>query len=173
MKKKIKYSYNVISQYQDGCNVIFGLEFDKIKSYVSKILNTLLSYDEVCSNTCFADLKFDTLSFDIIFVDDNKIQDINREYRQKDRPTDVITFALFADDDFKMIFENEINLGEILISVDTAIKQSKDNNNSFETEILTLICHGVLHLFGFDHLTNEDYNFIVKIQNDVLNAILS
>ena len=60
-----------------------------------------------------------------------------------------------------------------LISVDTAIKQSKDNNNSFETEILTLICHGVLHLFGFDHLTNEDYNFIVKIQNDVLNAILS
>jgi len=172
MKKKIKYSYSIVSEYNDGCDDILGFKISEIDDYVSKILDILISFDEVYKNSCLYELKFKTLSFDIVFVDDDKIHQINKEFRQKDRPTDVITFALFADDDFKMVFDDEINLGEIIISVDTAIRQAKDGNRSIKEEILTLICHGILHMMGFDHLTDEDYNFIVKIQNDVLKILL-
>lgn len=171
MKNKIKYSHSIVLQYDDFSDVT-KINIDKINEYVSKILDALLSFDEVYKNACFFNLKFKTLSFDIIFINDDEIHKINKEYRQKDRPTDVITFALFADDDFKMIFEDEINLGEILISLDTAKRQAEDGNRELETEILTLITHGILHLFGFDHQTEEDYNFIIKVQDDVLNVIL-
>ena len=88
----------------------------------------------------------------------------NREYRKKDHPTDVITFALFADseDDEKFIFEEEVNLGEILISIDTIKKQAKE---SVYDELLVVSAHGILHLLGFDHLTEEDYKFMVDKQN--------
>ena len=102
------------------------------------------------------------------FYTDSKIQEVNRDYRNKNVSTDVITFALFADDDFKMVMEDDIYLGEILISVDTAKKQAKDG---VKNEVSTLITHGILHLLGFDHQTEEDYNFIVNIQDRVLNLL--
>jgi len=164
--KKIKYLYGIDSKY-NSCNE-FDSVIKEIKPLVSKILDSLLNIKEVFDNSCLAKQKFKSLSFDILFVDDNEIQEINRDYRGKDIPTDVITFALFADDDFKFIADGDIPLGEILISLDTAQKQAKDG---IKTEILTLICHGILHLFGFDHQTEEDYNFIVDIQNRVLNLL--
>lgn len=164
MENTTKYSYNIASEYKGE----FGFELNEIESLVPKILDTLLKMDEIAYNTCFCDLKFNSLSFDILFVDDKKIQDVNKEYRDKDRPTDVITFALFADDDFKMVMDGDIYLGEILISVDTAKAQAKA---SVKEEVLTLICHGILHLFGFDHQIEEDYNFIVDIQNRVLSIL--
>ena len=60
------------------------------------------------------------------------------------------------------------DLGQIIVSLDTALRQAK---NSLEEEILTLICHGILHLFGFDHLTKKDYDFVVRIQNQVVKEI--
>lgn len=168
MKKiKTKYLFSIESEY-DG---ILGFYADEICSFVPKILDNLLSLEEISSSTCFSGMDFKILSFDILFTDDIKIRDINREYREKDSPTDVITFALFADDDFKMVLDNEINLGEIIISIDTAKKQADDNQVDIANEILTLICHGILHLFGFDHQTEEDYNFIVGVQNRVLQAV--
>ncbi len=167
MKRKIKYLFGLENEYEGS--VAFSSKF--FENFVPKILDNLLTIPEVSKNTCFFGLDFKTLSFDILFVDDVKIREINREYRDKDKATDVITFALFADDDFKPVLDGDINLGEILISIDTASKQSKDGDNAFFDEILTLICHGILHLFGFDHQTEEDYNFIVGIQNRVLQAV--
>lgn len=167
MKRKIEYLFGFENEYEGS--VAFNPEI--FENFVPKILDNLLTIPEVSKNTCFFGFDFKTLSFDILFVDDVKIREINREYRDKDKATDVITFALFADDDFKPVLDGDINLGEILISVDTARKQSKDGDNAFCDEILTLICHGILHLFGFDHQTEEDYNFIVGIQNRVLQAV--
>lgn len=166
MKKKIKYSFGLKNEYK---GVHKGkIKTTEVKTFVPKILDCLLNIDEVLSKTCFAELDFSILSFDILFVNDEKIYEINMKYREKDCPTDVITFALFADDDFKQVLDKEINLGEIIISLDTAARQAK---TSLRDEILTLICHGILHLFGFDHQIEEDYNFIVNVQNMVLNNI--
>ncbi len=164
MMKKIKYLYNINSEY-DGD---LGFEPDVIEAKVSKIINLLLNMDEIFDNSCLNGFKFKSISFDILFTDDSKIQEVNRDYRNKDVSTDVITFALFADDDFKMVMEDDIYLGEILISVDTAKKQAKDG---VKNEVSTLITHGILHLLGFDHQTEEDYNFIVNIQDRVLNLL--
>lgn len=164
MKRRIKYIFSLEFEYDDNLN----FDTRKIRKLVPTLLDNLLELPEISEHCCFFGFEFKTLSFDILFVDDVKIQAVNKEYRKKDVPTDVITFALFADDDFKPVLGDDINLGEILISVDTAKRQSAD---SLDDEILMLICHGILHLFGFDHQTEEDYNFIVDVQKRVLCSV--
>lgn len=164
MKKKIKYQYNIESEYEGKID----FQLNEINSQILNILDILLNIEEVFSNSCLENFKFKSISFDILFVNDDKIQTVNRDFRNKDKPTDVITFALFADDDFKMVMDDDIYLGEILISIDTAERQAQ---NGIKNEILTLICHGILHLLGFDHQTDEDYNFIVNIQDRVMSLL--
>lgn len=170
---KIKYLYNIVSEYNDKHSNEFDFilnedGINKITPVVEKILDNLLKIDEISSGACFFGLKFKSLSFDIVFTNDDKIHKINKEYRGKDSPTDVITFSLFADDDFKMVLEDDIYLGEILISLDRAKSQAQ---NGLLNEIYILITHGILHLFGFDHQTDKDYNFVVDIQNRILKSI--
>lgn len=136
-----------------------------LKRKISKIVDFLFEIDEIKSASSLSGFDFNTLAFDVLLTDDVEIHSINKQYREKDAPTDVITFALFADDDNKFVFEKTIELGEIIVSIDTAKRQAHE---SLEKEVLTLICHGILHLLGFDHLTNEDYNFVVGIQEIVM-----
>ena len=112
----------------------------------------------------YRDAHFD---FDVVFVDDARIKEINAQYRGKDCPTDVITFALFFDDENRVLTP-EIHLGEIIISVDTAKRQAEENGVTLEKEFETLVAHGILHLLGFDHQTQEDYDFVVGIQSRVI-----
>ena len=139
-----------------------------LKRKVSKIVNFLFENEDIKKNSAIKDFDVETLSFDIVFVDDKTIHSINKEYRKKDSPTDVITFALFADDEHKFVFNKTVELGEIIISVETAKRQARE---SLEKEILTLICHGILHLLGFDHLCEADYNFVVGIQDSVISRL--
>ena len=81
----------------------------------------------------------------IAFVSDNKIRTLNRQFRGVDKATDVLSFP--ADE--------KLNLGDIAVSVDTAAVQAKDNGLSFENEIAQLILHGLLHLCGYDHETDN------------------
>jgi len=128
--------------------------------------------DTLLKESCLDGYKFDTLTFDIFFCDSQKTHEINKEYRQKDYPADIITFAIFADDEFKFILDNDINLGEIIIAVDKVKEEALKANVSEEYELYFLIAHGILHLFGFDHQTEEDYNFVIKTQKDVLEKIM-
>ncbi len=110
-------------------------------------------------------------NFGITFCTDLEIHEINKEYRNIDKPTDVITFALFFDDDMKFVVENTIELGDIIISTDTAKRQALENNLAQEEEMTVLLTHGVLHLLGFDHMTEDDYNFVVDIQKKVFERL--
>ena len=69
------------------------------------------------------------------------------------------------------MYNDTIELGEIIISVDTLIKQAQENSNCIEDELYTLITHGILHLLGFDHLTQKDYDFVVGIQETVIKNL--
>ncbi|MBQ0105050.1 MAG: rRNA maturation RNase YbeY [Armatimonadetes bacterium] len=88
----------------------------------------------------------------ISFVSDVEIQNLNRQYRNIDRPTDVLSFALAEGEEMP----DDTMLGDIVISYDTAEKQAKEFNHPLEIEINHLICHSMLHLFGFDHIKEED-----------------
>ena len=156
-------------------NIYPDFEIDEIKvlSKTRKLTEFILSQENVFANSCLRDYKFDTLYFDIVLCDNKKIQEINKEYRKKDSPTDVITFAIFADspENERFIFDNEINLGEIIISLDKIKEQSNEHNQSFEDELYFLIAHGILHCLGFDHLTDEEYNFMINTQNKAKESL--
>ena len=81
----------------------------------------------------------------IAFVSDKSIRKLNQQFRNIDKATDVLSFP--ADD--------ETNLGDVAISVQTAAAQAKENGLTFETEIAQLILHGLLHLSGYDHETDN------------------
>ncbi|HYV84147.1 MAG TPA: rRNA maturation RNase YbeY [Pyrinomonadaceae bacterium] len=81
----------------------------------------------------------------IAFVSDKRIRELNRQFRGVDKPTDVLSFPA----------EEKLNLGDIAVSVDTAAIQAKENGLTFDGEIAQLILHGLLHLCGYDHETDN------------------
>lgn len=108
----------------------------------------------------------------VTFVDNNRIQDINREYRGKDKPTDVISFAL------EELGEGEIQisganmprvLGDIIISIDKAREQATDYGHSVARELGFLAVHGFLHLLGYDHETEEEEKEMFDLQRSILD----
>ena len=145
----------------------YNIDDVKIHKDTLKIADYIFSQDEIIEKSCLKDMKNYSIFFDIVLMNNEEIHRINREYRQKDSPTDVITFAIYADSkpEERFNFDNEIHLGEIMISLDRIEEQAKDNNVTFNDELYFIISHGILHLLGFDHLTQEDYNFMVENQN--------
>jgi len=89
----------------------------------------------------------DASSATIAFVSDKRIRQLNKQFRGVDKATDVLSFP--ADE------PDESNLGDIAVSVKTAAVQAKDNGLSFDDEIAQLILHGLLHLSGYDHETDN------------------
>ena len=149
---------------EDKTAVDYDLDEKAVYNNIIKMSEFLFSEDSLIAKSCLNEYNFDTIDFDIVLVDDIEIQRINKEYRKKDSPTDVITFAMFADSDpqERYILDGEISLGEIIVSVDRINVQSKENNVGFNEELYYIISHGILHLLGFDHLTEDDYNFMVE-----------
>ena len=117
-------------------------------------------------NIAIKNQKLDNLEFNIIIVDNNYIHKLNRDYRNIDRPTDVITFALEDYEDIKL--EHRM-LGDIYISLDKARSQAEEYGHSFKREICLLAVHGFLHLLGYDHMTKEDEEEMFSLQELILN----
>ena len=111
--------------------------------------------------------KFDKSKtiMNIIFVNDEEIHKINKEYRNIDRITDVISFALNDEKDFLIKTEE---LGDIFICIDQAKRQAVDYGHSLDREIGFLSVHGYLHLNGYDHMTKEDEEIMFKKQDEIL-----
>ena len=103
--------------------------------------------------------------FNIIFVDKEEIQRLNREFRKIDKVTDVISFALCDDEDIVMTHE----LGDIFICLDRAFEQASDYGHSITREVAFLAVHGYLHLCGFDHINEEDEKIMFAKQDEILN----
>ena len=103
--------------------------------------------------------------FNIILVDNEYIHKLNKEYRNIDRETDVITFAL--EDDMDIQPEIRI-LGDIYISIDKAKSQAIEYGHSFKRELSFLIVHGILHLLGYDHQNKEDEKIMFELQDKIL-----
>lgn len=104
----------------------------------------------------------ENVSASLILVDINEIQEINRDYRQKDAPTDVISFE--EEDD-----EDETYIGDIFICVEKVHEQAEAYGHSLEREFAFLIVHGVLHLMGYDHIEKDDEVAMFAKQDEILN----
>ncbi len=112
--------------------------------------------------------KLENVEFNVIFVDNEKIRNINKEYRGIDRETDVISFAL--EDNKDITFEFGRLLGDIYISIPKMKQQAKEYGHSEKRELAFLTIHGLLHLLGYDHMTKEDEEVMFKEQELILDG---
>lgn len=113
------------------------------------------------------------IEISLTFMSDEDIQAINYEYRNINTPTDVISFALeeMGEGEVKIIAEDMPTfLGDILISIPTAERQAEEYNHSLEREIGFLAVHGLLHLLGYDHLTETEEKEMFQRQEDILKS---
>lgn len=109
----------------------------------------------------------------VTFVTNDAIQEINRDYRDKDQPTDVISFAMeeLGDGEIEVVIEGMPRmLGDIIISTDRTREQAEDFGHSFERELGFLAVHGFLHLLGYDHMNEEDEKKMFGKQDDILES---
>jgi probable rRNA maturation factor len=90
-------------------------------------------------------------SLTIAFVRDSSIRNLNRDYRDLDRATDVLSFPNSDELSDEPMFENADYIGDVVISTDAALRQAEEANHSFEREVSELVIHGTLHLCGYDH----------------------
>lgn len=114
------------------------------------------------------ELKIDNAIFNIIFIDNEEIRKINKEYRNVDRETDVISFAL--EDNMDVVYDDFRLLGDIYISYEKALEQAGIYNHSVKREVFFLATHGILHLLGYDHMEEDDEKVMFELQNKLLDS---
>lgn len=112
--------------------------------------------------------NLENVEFNVIFVDEETIRKINKEYRNIDKVTDVISFAL--EDGESMKFEFGRLLGDIYICTERMKKQAKEYGHSLLREQGFLTVHGLLHLLGYDHMTKEEEKIMFEKQEMILDA---
>ena len=130
--------------------------YDKDYSYLDDAIKRVLNHEKVKN-----------ANFSIVFVDNDKIQELNKNYRGIDRITDVISFAF--EDNAKIKYDDIRFLGEIYICIPRMIEQAKEYGHSEERELAFLTVHGLLHLLGYDHQTKEEENVMFSLQEKILN----
>ena len=108
----------------------------------------------------------------IVLANDEYIHALNREYRGKDCPTDVLSFALNEGEDPEVLNgPEEVLLGDIIISIETATRQAEEYGHSLERELAYLTVHGILHLLGYDHMIEEDKQEMRGEEEHVLSLL--
>ena len=132
-----------------------------------KIINQL---DTVCAECLKMENKTLNYEISLSFVDDNEIRILNKEYRNKDKHTDVLSFPISSDE---ILIDSTINilLGDIVISTETALRQSKEYNHSFEREIIYLVVHSMFHLLGYDHMNENEKKVMREKEKAVLKLL--
>ncbi len=126
--------------------------------YLYEVIAATLKEEEV-SNAVFS----------IVFVGLEEIHELNKNYRGIDRPTDVISFALEDSDDFEL--EGVRVLGDIYVCIDKMKKQALEYGHSEKRELSFLVCHGLLHLLGYDHMKKEDEVIMFGKQDKILETV--
>ena len=131
-------------------NSSYNIELDDFKEYFLSIMK---------------DLQVEDALVNIIIVDNEEIKKINKEYRNIDNVTDVISFAL-EDVEFKTPFRI---LGDIYISYEKVKEQALKYEHSEKRELYFLATHGLLHLLGYDHMNEEDEKVMFTLQRELLD----
>lgn len=144
-------------------------------------------YETIYQNVVDAVLDYFECPYDcevsLLLVDNNSIQDINRDTRNIDRATDVLSFPCIELDEagnFEYVDEQldcfepdsgELVLGDIVISIDKVREQAKEFGHSELREYAFLICHSMLHLLGFDHMKDDERKEMEEYQNKIMTLL--
>lgn len=136
----------------------------------------------VSTATDFVNCPYEAEVF-VELTDNGQIQDINKRFRNMDKPTDVLSFPLIeyktpgVFDDFdedESLFNpdsGELMLGDIILSVEKAEEQAAEFNHGIVREVAFLVAHSMLHLFGYDHIESDDVENMEVMQEEILNRL--
>lgn len=144
--------------------LLFENDYDESFDHYEDVFIDLASYT-------FSLLKIkDHYSLEVDFVNQEEIHRINKEYRNIDRPTDVISFAFLDKVEGEVSIQGDVlqMLGEIIISIDQAKMQAEEYGHSLHREICFLFVHGLLHLLGYDHQNKEQEEEMFGLQDQIL-----
>lgn len=130
------------------------ISYDAVEKYVKE----LLTQEYESKNEVY---------ISVLLTGNEEIQNINREYRGKDSPTDVISFAYHDNDD--AVIGSYDSLGDIVISLERVEEQRKDYGHSFKREFYYVLTHGLLHLLGYDHIQEDDKKIMRKKEEEILS----
>jgi probable rRNA maturation factor len=141
-----------------------GTVDERVIELIRKLLTHAATEEEVASGA----------EVSLTFMTDEAIQEVNAEYRGKDVPTDVISFALeeMTEGELAIVAEEgmPVILGDIIISVETAQRQAEEYGHDFNREMGFLALHGFLHLLGYDHMIEEDEAVMFGRQKEILTS---
>ena len=142
------------------------LDIDENKEYVELIQKVI--------NKCFEieNLQNSNLYISIILTNPKNIQEINKEYRNINNPTDVLSFPMFEKSELENThFENLEVLGDVVISIEKVKEQAIEYGHGFDRELAYMVVHGFYHLMGYDHMIEEDKVVMRAKEENVLNKL--
>lgn len=130
-------------------------------------------------NLCFKEEKLEGLNLyiSITLTTPGKIKSLNKEYRNIDKETDVLSFPMFEKEEIEEIVSNKQErpicetIGDIVISVDQVKKQAEEYGHSFTRELLYMVVHGFYHLMGYDHIKEDDKKIMRAKEEKILNDL--
>lgn len=113
-----------------------------------------------------------TTSVSITFVNNDRIHELNRDYRGMDKPTDVLSFECdnIPFDDESLAGVEEYELGDVIIATDVAVAQTEEFGTTLEEEVSLLLTHGLLHLCGYDHIEEDEAEVMEALEDKLLKA---
>lgn len=112
----------------------------------------------------------------ITLTNNNEIHKINKEYRNVDNPTDVLSFPMYEREEIDFLRKDKVGdeeeiLGDIIISIDKVKEQSEEYGHSFERELAYLVTHGMLHLLGYDHMVEGEKKVMREREEEILSGM--
>ncbi|MDD4112331.1 MAG: rRNA maturation RNase YbeY [Herbinix sp.] len=147
-----------------------------------------IDYKELINRVVLECLNYEDCPYEveisILLTDDNEIKEINQQFRDFDKPTDVLSFPAIEYDiagDFSNLEEDsgenfnpetgDLIIGDIVISVDRAIEQAEEYEHSITREMAFLTAHSMFHLMGYDHMSDEEREVLEEKQKEVLDRL--
>ncbi len=138
--------------------------------YREEAVRSLLDIEQLARLVITEENKPEDTEVSINFVDDDAIWELNRDYRDVDRPTDVLSFECdgYEDGDIPVVEGMSFELGDIVIAPDVAERQAPEFGLSFADEMSLLITHGLLHLCGYDHMQDDEAEIMEAREKELL-----
>lgn len=141
--------------------------------------------EEVCINTLEKEEVRQKCQISLLFVNNEEIREINKETRNIDKATDVLSFPMldypkgkvfkdvYKDKKFDIMYmdQDELVLGDMVLSLERAVEQSIEYNHSFKREVCYLVVHSILHLLGYDHMEGEEKKIMRSREEEILNGL--
>lgn len=140
-------------------------ELPKEESLIKKVIETVLKEEKVIQN----------LEVYVTLTNNEQIHNVNKETRNVDRPTDVLSFPMFEREEIHFLKEMEKEatdiLGDIIVSIEKVKEQAIEYGHSFERELAYLVTHGMLHLLGYDHMIEEEKSEMRTREEEILGIL--